>query len=460
MAKKESNIIKYPKHFSFRIGYVFILIMFIYVSFHVFSYITKKNITVYEVTNGTISSNREFNALAIREEELIQSAGEGTILYLASNFQKIGARSQIYAIDSDGSISSNMNFTKLDTEFFSPQSISKLSSTINDFMLDFNPSNFNKVYNAKTDISTQIDQLYSAGAMKAMAPQIEQAVANGSFSIYYGSKPGVVVYSTDGMEDLKVKDITPELLSNSSYTNTIYNSKEKVFTGQTIGKLITSDKWNLIIQLDDELKAEMEEDEYVHIEFLEDEVSTWCTCKMKEKNGKTFLVIGLDDGVDRYCDSRYIHIKLLDRSVSGLKIPNSAIVEKEFFEIPKSYFYQGNDTNGDLGLMVKSANANNFVVPDIFYETDNTYYIDSTDVSEGDVIMKAGSTTTYVIGTHKSSLKGVYNINKGYTIFKIISIKYQNDDYSVIESGTNYGVSMYDHIVLQGDTVNEGQLIN
>lgn len=39
--------------------------------------------------------------------------------------------------------------------------------------------------------------------------------------------------------------------------------------------------------------------------------------------------------------SRFIPIELLLNEESGLKIPNSAIVEKEFFTVPKAYFFMG-----------------------------------------------------------------------------------------------------------------------
>ena len=58
-----------------------------------------------------------------------------------------------------------------------------------------------------------------------------------------------------------------------------------------------------------------------------------------------------------------------------------------------------------------------------------------------------------------ASLQGVYNINKGYAVFKQIEILNSNDEYYTIKKGTSYGLSVYDHIVLNADTVYEGELI-
>ena len=57
-----------------------------------------------------------------------------------------------------------------------------------------------------------------------------------------------------------------------------------------------------------------------------------------------------------------------------------------------------------------------------------------------------------------SSLIGVYNINKGYAVFKQINIIYENEEYAIIETKTSYGISLYDHIALDASEIKENQL--
>ena len=57
-------------------------------------------------------------------------------------------------------------------------------------------------------------------------------------------------------------------------------------------------------------------------------------------------------------------------------------------------------------------------------------------------------------------LDGVYCINKGYAVFRHIDVIYQNDDYSIIRNGTDYGIALYDHIALDGTSMKEGELVN
>ena len=53
----------------------------------------------------------------------------------------------------------------------------------------------------------------------------------------------------------------------------------------------------------------------------------------------------------------------------------------------------------------------------------------------------------------------MYNINKGYAVFKQINILTKNEDYAIIETKTTYGISLYDHIALDGSKVKENQLV-
>lgn len=85
--------------------------------------------------------------------------------------------------------------------------------------------------------------------------------------------------------------------------------------------------------------------------------------------------------------------------------------------------------------------------------------MDGEDISDGNVILKPNSSDTYTV--HETSkLNGIYSINKGYAVFKQIDIIYQNNEYAIIRSDTDYGISLYDHIALDGSTVTENALIN
>ena len=60
----------------------------------------------------------------------------------------------------------------------------------------------------------------------------------------------------------------------------------------------------------------------------------------------------------------------------------------------------------------------------------------------------------YIFMSHK--LGNHFNI---YAVFKQIEPVQRNEDYTIIRTGTSYGLALYDRIVLQGDRVKENEII-
>ena len=65
----------------------------------------------------------------------------------------------------------------------------------------------------------------------------------------------------------------------------------------------------------------------------------------------------------------------------------------------------------------------------------------------------------FIVG-ETDSLEGVYCINQGYAVFRQVDILDQNEEYAILKQGTDYGVALYDHIALKGNTVKENDLIH
>ncbi len=125
----------------------------------------------------------------------------------------------------------------------------------------------------------------------------------------------------------------------------------------------------------------------------------------------------------------------------------------------------GDSSNG--GFLKESYDPANgqqsveFVPETIYYSDDQYYYISPNEeggLKAGDYIVKENSSDRFQLG-QTATLKGVYNINKGYTVFKQIDILDSNGEYDTVAKGTSYGISVYDHIVLDASLVTEGQLL-
>ena len=165
-----------------------------------------------------------------------------------------------------------------------------------------------------------------------------------------------------------------------------------------------------------------------------------------------------------FVSDRFLDIELILNDETGLKIPNSSIVEKEFFLIDED-FVTTDENAGTQGVIrqcyLENGNiSSEFVETDAYSydETEGVYYMDTSVLKTGDVLYKTNSQDTYTV-SKRATLIGVYNVNKGYADFKQINILYQNDEYSIVKANTTYGLNVYDYIVLDGSAVSDDQII-
>lgn len=173
--------------------------------------------------------------------------------------------------------------------------------------------------------------------------------------------------------------------------------------------------------------------------------------------------VELKNYIDYFLENRFVEFSLKEKEESGLKIPASAVVQKEFYVIPNEFLAVSAD--GSQGFYrQESDGSTKFIATEIYRKDQQFSYIsipkeeDSHVLKTGDVLRKEGSSDSYSIGPTKS-LEGVYNINKGYAVFRQIIPLEKNDEYIIVEKNTSSGIEVYDHIVLQGDMVSDGQLI-
>ena len=93
-------------------------------------------------------------------------------------------------------------------------------------------------------------------------------------------------------------------------------------------------------------------------------------------------------------------MELVTNTKSGLKIPLSSIVTKDFYVIPKEYVTH-NEEDGSAGfnkkIVKKEKESSEFVQATIYQEDENYYYVDSSTFQKGDVIIKPDSQSTFTV---------------------------------------------------------------
>lgn len=459
--KRNSKIVKYKKPLQLNIGVVIFVIIFLYLMYYVFAYFTTAHISAYEVTQGSIAQDTVFHGLILRDETLYYAQDDGYVNYYCKDGTKTSAGNYIYSVDETGDFyrqaaeASEGNLTD--------EAYTQLAEVTAQYLSTYSDMEFARVYQFKYDVEAALLEAFTAQISGTGDSSAAPGAAVNGLHSYRAENAGVVVYSMDGFEDITVDTFTADMFDTSAYKKESFLKREQVSVGDAVYKLISSETWHVVFPVTDGLAADLIEEENIKVAFKKDGTSAWATAKVMEKDGNHYLVLKFNNSMIRFASDRFVELELLMTDTSGLKIPNTAITSKDFLTVPKEYITKGGDSNSN-GLLVQRTNDNGnttveFVTASLLLEGEDFYCIDSAGIVNGDVVIKPDSNERYTM-RDSMTLAGVYNINKGYAVFKRIEKLFENEEYTIIKSGTSYGIALYDHIALEASAVAENEIIN
>ncbi len=437
--------------------------LFVYIIVIVVAYFRSDPITPYEVPLGSLAVNNTYTGIALRQETEVPANYSGYINYYAREGEKVSKNSMVYTVDSSGEISEMLKDNSNDDEIaLSDEDMNELRSQISSFAADFKPANFIDTYNFKFDVEGTVLKMANYKVLSSI-DALSGSNLSDSIDFGYAADSGIVIYSHDGFETVTPDMVTGEMFEKEGYEKKQYHSNDLIAEGDMAYKLVTDENWSIVIQIDEEKCKELEQKDVIEVRFLKNNYTSWAYITILRQDGQIFCRLDFNNSMITFASERFLDIELLSNSEEGLKIPNSAIVEKAFFLIPINYCTNGGGNSDDKGFLKETyledgTTSGEYVKTTIYNQTENEYYVDETAFDIGDYVLDPNGGDKYPI-SKQGTLIGVYNINKGYADFKQITILYQNDEYSIVKSNTEYGLSVYDHIVLDGDTVNENDLI-
>lgn len=446
---------KIRKIFGLNIGTILFGLLFLYMVFSVILYLTSAKIESYQVISGPLSRNETYTGLAIREESVQQADSSGYLTYYAREGNKINANGIVYGISSTQSPESTTELSKED--------LASIRSEMLSFSKGFNPSNFNNTYSFKYELEGSILQ-YAGGS--GSGTDASTVVTLGNQNIYRADSDGIVLYSMDGYESKTVDTLTSADFDQNAYHETDLKTDSMVESGEDIYTLITDERWSLLIPLSSKQASKLSDRTSVRVKFLKDGMTQSGDFSIIEIDGQQYGKIDFNKGLIRYASDRFLEIELVTNTVTGLKIPLTSIVTKEFYKIPSEYATTNEDSQ-ETGFMVTSVNdngdeVNTFVTATIYAgieeDSGTVYYVDKEDFHEGDVIENQKNGNRYVV-RDVGVLEGVYCINQGFAVFRRIELLDQNEEYAIVSKNTSYGLSLYDHIVRNADKVDEEEIL-
>lgn len=444
------------KYMNWNIGTVIFLALFLYMLISLIIYLTADRITPYQVTAGTLSKNETCTALVMREESVVPASASGYINYFTRDYSKVRQGGIVCGIGNSLQSFPAKTLDELD--------LNSLRKELSKFSRYYTQNQFSSVYDFKYSLQGQL-----------LNDSVEDASFVGNTVLMPSEQDGIVVYSIDGMEDLTKEDLTLETFNQKNYTKTNLKNYERsdkktgmeVKAGDPAYKLVTSEEWSIVFPVTDKQVIRLASHKKINVKFLKDGESETGVLEIFSQNDQKYIRITFSSGMVRYAGDRFLDVELVTNTKSGLKIPISSIVKKEFFTVPSSMRTKNDENTAGFRREIKDKDGKvttEFIDATVYAtetpegSNEELCYLDMDTLKEGDILVNPDNNTRFTVG-QKGSLEGVYSTNKGYAVFRRITIIDQNEEYCIVESGTKYGISQFDYIVLDGTTVNEKEIL-
>ena len=401
MADQNPNkITKYRRPLNINIGMVIFAVIFIYIVICVFMYFTSKHIVWYEVQAGSLSTNNTYEAIAIRDETIVNATDNGYVNYFAREGARVAVGDLVYTVDESGKLNDYIGISSTGENSLSQTDLAELKSDIVGFANSFDRRrNFNSVYDFKYEMEGNVLKLSNYNILESIE-SIQASELTGLIKQCTAVLPGIIIYSTDGYEDLTLEMMTAEMFDKKNYEKTQLLSNDLVAAGDPVYKISSNEDWSLVIQVDKAREEELLKAEYVRVRFLKNQEVSWGKVEsFTNEKGDIFVKLTFTNSMITFCNERFVDIELILEDETGLKIPNSSIVEKEFFIVPKGYVTKGGNSNAS-GVLREAYTeegeaTTEFVEASIYNETEEEYYLDGASLRIGEYIVMPETSEKY-----------------------------------------------------------------
>lgn len=463
--KKQKKIVRYRKPRNLNVGMIIFAIIFIYMFFSVSTYLRKEKVQFYEVTEGSIVNDKTYSGIILRKEETEYSNYSGYINYYIREGKRAAVGTNIYSIDETGTLSTVLADSAEGNINLTEENLMDIKKQLSSFSVTYQDNKFSSVYDVKYSLEAAVFEYVNFNALVSLDQMMKTKGSN--FVQVTAPKSGVISYAIDSYESLEANQISEASFNRSNYTRAITKSGKLVEQGAPIYKVVTDDTWSIVFAMSKEDLASYGGETSLKVIFPGRNLTTNAAFSIIiGSDGESYGKLDFTKYMVQFVSERFIDFEIISSKTEGLKIPVSAVTNKSFYLVPVSYLSKGGDSS-DEGFYKEVYSEEGtpsivFVSTTLYNSTEEYYYIDMKEDSQlkaGDYIVKPNSSDRYQIGS-TASLEGVYNINKGYTVFKQVEALSQSDEYYIVKKGTKFGLSVYDHIVLDASIIErEGVLI-
>lgn len=424
-----------------------------------------ESLSIYEVQNSYIDTNINTTALIVREETLVDADSSGYVSYYVRDGEKIGKNKTVYTIDETGSVYEKIKDSDSEALTMTDEGLNEVRTRISNFENYFDYSNFSDVYNFRYDIENAVLELTNEALIEQLTSLDDSTTNVSTYKKVSTKEAGIITYYEDGYENFNIDSFKASDVNKANYKKTTLKTGEIINAGDPVYKLITSENWYLVAPLSEKEVQEVKDKNSVEINIHNSSKNITCPFELVKKDDTNFIILSLNQQMVNYINDRFIDIVILMEQNNGLKIPNTSITKKKVYKIPLEYLSKGSDTTANNLLNVKKLDEKGEITikqvePDIYKQDDEYCYIDPNDFNAEDVLVNTSNNENLALSNAATTeLEGVFCVNQGIATFRYIDIRYQDDEYTIVNADVDYSIAWYDRIILNQSLVEENQII-
>ena len=456
------KIIPYRKKRIINVGVIIFLFVFFYLILILVKFATRKQIRYNEVVEGSMSENKTHTGLILRDESVQVSPDGGYINIYMRDGKRAAVGSRVYSLDATGDLKKLMEASAGKEDTISDSSVIEMKKKLSNFASNYSDSDFEYVYDTKY----LLDNAASEYSNLINIENIDNISNENGLSLNVITSPysGEISYAMDDIAEKKEEDLTKSDFDTSKHPISYIKNEQLIEAETKVYRIVNSESWSIYFEFEKGEEELYTEKKTLTVKFKSNGLTlTGDYSVIETKDGYSLGKLTFDKYMVQFISNRYAEFDIQSSVVNGLKIPSKCVLEKDFYTIPVEYMAKGGDgvSDGFYKQVDKDGTTSTVFVPeDIIKITDANCYIstENKDIVSGDKLIKPDSNDIFEV-SNKEKLLGVYNINKGYTVFKNIDILGSNKEFYIVDKGTKYGLKVYDHILLNPDGFKEGEFI-
>jgi biotin carboxyl carrier protein len=457
--KTNNKVVKIKRNVTVNAATILIAAVLVYIVACMISAARKKPIATYKVNKSDVSNDIILDGVIIRDEQVINSNAAGYICYFVRDGEKIKNNATICTIDQTGQIHSVLSEGEGYEDVLTQEDYIDIRDSISLYKVNYSNDSFYEAYNFESSINNKVLELTNEILM-------QQLSASGSTSISTVNSPasGLVTYYVDGYEDFDINNISAAMFDKSEYKKETLKTGDMISAGDPVVKVIPSETWYVVAPITNEQIAMLNDDEYVTINLNNSNYNMTMPYEIVYGMDGNYIKVTISKYMSNFISERFISMEIILEEETGLKVPVSAIVDKDVYVVPNEYLSAGGNQSSENSLLIQTTMEDGTesverVTVTIYKSVDETSYIDTNGLEPSDVILKLdesdGAIAVSTLPTDQ--IQGVYSATRGTAEFRMINVKKMIDEFALIESGEE--VSEYDNIILDSSQITENQIL-